>query len=764
MADPQTQQLLQALGQLGAVALNGRAGISALNQSMARLRQEMQRGTGTVQSNAAALQSLQAGFSNLDTVTRQSAQGVSMLKEAQTMAAKVTADAAGQLSAGLIKGGLTEAVDYVTKQLYTAISSYQEGASGIQTAFNMQGAAMESQVRILDRLSTGATTAAETLALIPNWYARGAAALSGLVAGASGFAKDVYERGAKGQKMLEKEVLMSALAFDTQTKGGVLLADGIGRMRTAAGTAQLRLEEYTKVIIDNRKELQSFGGTMTAGVARFNKVNKAFNSLEAGGRDLRKELILAGYSAQEQADGVVDFMDMMNKAGRLRFMSDKEIAIQSTDYLKNLRAISAFTGEDAKQAEARAKSASEQLAVQRALRKSQDPEAFEKFKTMVKLMPADMTKGIQQMTASGGVIVDKNLNQLLAASPTRKKLLDLTYQDMTTKGMTTAQVQENYERRVKEFADALEQESDAMADSYGMVNVMTGAYGDVTKMGEEQAELARKGQQLKNEENQVLGSVNEQMKNLAKSIDPLSKSFDPLTKSIVDAERAMRQGIPQIMSTMSTGVTTYLQTIGRGKGPAGLVEDQRKEMGYALGEAIKLAAKTSPIEPGGKVSGAMTYVAEKLVSIINTLTDSVANLKRFSETLGRRHSGTLGMTGSLFEKEDALVKIAKGETVLTPKQLQNILSGSLPNAAQIFGDMAEAKKTNAAPEEMTKIIDTVTASMTGMTNQLSAQNQLTDSKLDELIQAMRDKTIFEDMLEQFKETADNTRRMANELS
>jgi hypothetical protein len=40
-----------------------------------------------------------------------------------------------------------------------------------------------------------------------------------------------------------------------------------------------------------------------------------------------------------------------------------------------------------------------------------------------------------------------------------------------------------------------------------------------------------------------------------------------------------------------------------------------------------------------------------------------------------RDTGTLGMTGRLFEANDFYGKVAKGETVLTPKQLENLVSG-----------------------------------------------------------------------------------------
>jgi hypothetical protein len=147
------QNFTAALNQLGATL---RSNAGAVGGSMARLRTEMQRGTGTVQSNAAALQRLISDFETLDEVTRKSTAGQNMLAEQTRMASQIMRDSVGQMSAGLAKGGLAEAVDYVTKQLFTSVQNYQEGASGMQSAFNNQNAAIDSQIRILERLSSGA--------------------------------------------------------------------------------------------------------------------------------------------------------------------------------------------------------------------------------------------------------------------------------------------------------------------------------------------------------------------------------------------------------------------------------------------------------------------------------------------------------------------------------------------------------------------------------------------------------------------------------
>jgi hypothetical protein len=354
----------------------------------------MQRGTGTVQQNAAALQRLMADFEGLDAVARRSTAGQAMLAEQTKMAGEIMRSAAGQMSGALLKGGIVEAVDYFRTQFFTAISSFQDGISGTEAAFRGQNAALESQIRILDRLSSGAALAAETLAMIPGPWAKVAAGGAGVVSFLATLGKTTSEVSKDGIAALQRELLTTTLGYEAQTKAGVVFKRGMTESYEAAQLMRLNMSELTKVITTNKRELSSFGGSVTGGYKRLVSVGKAIDGLGKEGLELRQELYRVGYQYDEQADGIADYIQMMNTAGQLNKKTSVELARESAAYMVNLKAVSAFTGEDAKSAEARARAASEQLAVQRALRKSQDPEAFEKFKTMVKLMPAEMTKGI----------------------------------------------------------------------------------------------------------------------------------------------------------------------------------------------------------------------------------------------------------------------------------------------------------------------------------------------------------------------------------
>ena len=757
------QNLLVSFNQLGA-SLRSNAG--SIGQSMARLRTEIQRGTGTVQSNAAALQRLISDFENLDEETRKSSMGVRMLSEQTAMAGQIMRNSIGEMSAGLVKGGLGEAVDYVTKQLYTSIANYQDGATGMQSAFNNQNAALESQIKILERLSSGATLTAEALMLIPHPMARFGAMVAAGVAGLSGLAKQLSEKQLEAFKIFQKEMTITSQSFDIMQKSGVLFQSGFADVRATAGSLQLNLDELSRTVAQSKKELSDFGGSVTGGVRKLKLVGDAFTRLASQGRDLRKDLEYAGYSQQEQTEGMIDYMDMLNRTGRLRGMTDEQIATQGTEYLKVQKAITAYTGEEAKAAQRRAQEASEQLAVQSKLRKSQDPQAMEKFQGMVKMMPADMSKALQQMVAFDGTVVDKSLNILFSQSPTRKKVMDEAYADLSSGMYDQAQLISRQEERMKKYGPILEQEALAMGDGIGQAALAGGKYTEVATMAQNQIKEAQKGQASLVEE---IGTTVEQMKRFTQQVDATGKAIDPLREASINASRAMREDIPGVIKAMGTTINEYVQSSFGEKGLMGMakaVREANMQSITLINEVLKKAAdeRAAPVlRPGGGVAGAMSDAVNYLIEATKKLSAASGNLLEATKK-NIRHSGTLGMTGSLFEKEDVFAKIAKGETVLTPGQLQNLVKGTLqlPVASEML--KTDATRSAGTTDDVNKIMDTLTSSLSGLTTQIATGNQITDSKLSELVNTMRDKTIMEDMKAIAEETAENTRRMVNALA
>lgn len=758
MADVDIQNLNASLQQLGA-SLRSNAG--SVGQSMARLRTEIQRGTGTVQSNAAALQRLISDFENLDEAARKSTMGQKMLADQTAMASQIMRNSVGEMSAGLVKGGLGEAFDYVTKQLYTSIANYQEGTTGMQSAFNNQNAAIESQIKILERLQSGATLTAEALMLIPHPMAR----FGALVAAGVGGMASLFGKGMEQQKqafqVFQKEMTITSQSFDVMQKSGVLFQSGFSDVRATAGALQLNMDELSRTVAQNKKELSDFGGSVTGGVRKLKQVGDAFTRLASQGRDLRKDLEYAGYSQQEQTEGMIDYMEMLNRSGRLRSMTDEQIATEGTEYLKVQKAITAYAGADAKARQRAAQEASEQLAVQAKLRKSQDPKAMEKFQTLAGMMPAEMTKALSQMVATGGSVIDKDLNILFAQSPTRKRMMDEAYEDLNSGLFTQAELVERQEQRMKKYGSALEKEALAMGDGIGLATQITGQYAAVTGMAQTQVREGQKGQASLVDE---VGTTITQMKKLTE------QGVDPLRDASIEASRAMREDIPKTIRIMGDLINQYNQKTFGEEGLMGMAKAVRVAnaqsiaiMEQVLGKVVASGAGRPPMTPGTKVSEAitdfMTEAAKKLVSAsqnLSTVTEKLAKIlpKAKGGIVSARPEGQLALLAEAGLSE-AVVPLPDGKSIPVSLNLTNV-------ADMLKKSDTPSPSTNT--DDLNKIIDTLTSSLTGLSTQISTGNQNTDAKLSELVNTMRDKTILEDMLRYTEQTADNTKTMANALA
>jgi hypothetical protein len=68
--------------------------------------------------------------------------------------------------------------------------------------------------------------------------------------------------------------------------------------------------------------------------------------------------------------------------------------------------------------------------------------------------------------------------------------------------------------------------------------------------------------------------------------------------------------------------------------------------------------------------------AGKVADKVGTFIADVMTVKEMNANLKTRDEGTLGKTGQVFEPEDFIGKVAKGEMVLTPDQAKKFMEGA----------------------------------------------------------------------------------------
>lgn len=762
-AETEIRELMAQLSQLGGGFANSRANAMAVGQAMARLRVEMQRGTGTVQQNAAALQRLMADFEGLDAVARRSTAGQAMLAEQTKMAGEIMRSAAGQMSGALLKGGIVEAVDYFRTQFFTAISSFQEGISGTEAAFRGQNAALDSQIKILDRLSSGAALAAETLAMIPGPWAKVAAGGAGVVSFLATLGKTTSEVSKDGIAALQRELLTTTLGYEAQTKAGVVFKRGMTESYEAAQLMRLNMSELTKVITTNKKELSSFGGSVTGGYKRLISVGKAIDGLGKEGVELRQQLYRVGYQYDEQADGIADYISLMNLSGELNKKNSVELAKDSAAYLVNLKAISAFTGEDVKQAQARSRAASEQLAVQAKLSK-QGPGAFERFTSAVSSMGPEIQKGLQQMTAFDGTIVDKGLNQLLAVSPTRKRLLEETYADMQNSALTAEDVNKRYQENVKKYGAALKEEALAAGESYGALTLATGAQSEVTGFLEKQADLGRKGESMRIKEIEAIGTTVDQMNRLRR------EGIDPLTNTIVNFNTMYREDMVKVGTAMKESITRYALQPGKIPGQTKLREEQQnqqaillegiKELGFlatvpTLFDQVRQAYDKTNLSIGegmNQIITGLSNVAGQLGTAAQDLGQVILNLAKIP------FKAKGGVTDGLSFAGEA------GPELIMPMADGNRVNFRFPDVENYFDNLG-ANKSTTSPEQITQMVgnlfdnpNLMTNSIAELKNMISADSQSSQNLMKQYTEKM------DTLIATLQQNVDYSKRIADGIA
>lgn len=747
MTDAEIQQALQALSQLGAAAGNSRAGIASVGQSMARLRSEMQRGTGTIQGNSQALQRLMSDFDGLDRATKSSTAGQAMLAEQSRMAGQIMRDAAGQMSGALIKGGVLEAVSFFKNQVFAAAESYTQGVSGTTAALKQQQVGIQSNIDVLNRLSNGAQLAAEMLATIPNPASRFGAVIMGGSAALLGTFKKEEETRKEAYGLLGQELTATTLAYQTQTKAGVAYSNGMTGLRDVSTELRLNMAEATNVITKNKEQLVQFGGSMNGGVLRMRRVNTELNDLSSEGRSLREQLYRMGISYEDQTQGIIDYMALQQQAGQLEGKTNKQLAEESAKYMTNLKAISAYTGEDAKAAQARAQAASEQLAVQAKLRESQDPQAMEKFQTMIKLMPAEMQKGMMQMTAFDGTIIDKNLNILLSQSPTRKKILEEAQADLQNTTLTAADLQARQQERMKKYGKDLEDEALAMGKTFGAVNLATGGLGEVTGMAQNQVKEGQKGQaDLKD----VVGSTTEQFENLK------TKGTDPLLNSVIELDTRFREVLSPAYAKAFTGAMTSMVTQGGGEKTAIPSLQQQNEMAMkntlqAL-EALKFLdgipgifqsiqnVSQANTEASRGLSDSLPSISTNFMTASTTMSGAA---DRFNTAVDRFGTVPSAATGGVLEGPDSgfLAQLHGSEAVI-PLGDGNSVNVAFKNPAGMLENLASNAPTPAAgdAEQMVSGIfnspNLMITTLAELKNAIASDSQTTQSLMKQYTDKM----------------------------
>jgi hypothetical protein len=275
---------------------------------------------------------------------------------------------------------------------------------------------------------------------------------------------DVAEVGGEVLKdivdLLGKEVAKTVSAYQKMSTVGATFAGGMEEMRDVAQSANMGLEEFNRIVVDNAKDFSAAGLGMTEAAKRFASVSKTMS--ESG---LRQQIGNLGYSFEEFGGLTADVMARLGTSGQLNFKSDQEIGQLTVEYAKNLRLISNVTGEDARKKMDEARKSALKAGVYEKVLQQGGAEGLKKFQEMIALVPPQLQQGLMEYVATGGTAVrDVATNMALQQIPGMKDLfsnfLSAVSDPMVNSTQATGQLLDN----LKGVGEQLKQSNATIGD------------------------------------------------------------------------------------------------------------------------------------------------------------------------------------------------------------------------------------------------------------------------------------------------------------
>lgn len=480
-----------------------------------------------------ALESLRESIDDVVDVDKKAALYKELeVKEAKARNAQYTRavlDGAGVLATGLASAGINIAK--------SVIGSYQSNSSAFQTAGDAAIAGLDASNQTVKGFAAVANTAGAGLMFLgPKGIAAGLA-LQGIATVATFLTEKFTDLAKFGINVAVKELENTTKSFSQLSNAGALFSQGLGEIRRTAGEAGLTQEQFSKVIVENREAMAMFGGSVGNGAKQFANISKNMAPFRAG-------LLSLGYSIEELSEGTAQYMALQATSGQGQRRDYANLAKETDAYLTNLKVITAFSGEDAKKAQARAREASTQTAVDAKLRRM-DVGARERFESSIMTLAPEMQKAAMQMFESG-VITDPALAQAFYNNKEAMEVLTNSVGYVKDSNLKAGDVSRKMQEDQQRLREGMLRSADAFASGTGRANLLTGAFGDLEAVNRSIVAYAKK--------ETIPGD-----KTATRTAEEQKETQDKLTKSYRDATVANQELKIKIQDELTVAITKFAE-------------------------------------------------------------------------------------------------------------------------------------------------------------------------------------------------------------
>jgi hypothetical protein len=486
------------------------------------------------------------------------------------------------------------------------------------------------------------------------------------------FSGKAAELAEEGIKILGDELVKTRENFKKLTGAGALFGGGMTEMRQQAGRAGLTVEDFGNAVKNNTASLSAMGMGMAQATKRMASIT---GELRRG--DMGKQLQNLGYSFEEFAGLSAQTAANLNASGRLRTMSDAEVAKATAAYGKDLKILQGITGEDAKKKmeEARVRSMEADLLAQ-AMAKG-GPEAMEKLRNQLATMPESMKKGYMEFVSTGGnAIADSATNVAISQNP---KIMEQYKQMYTTLGDGS----KDASAALKETGNLTAATAEYARQHAGsMQSIATGARLGGNALLQGATDIANNLIMVNQTvtKNSVDASVTAAEK-LAKSTDPLLNSVNGLEKATYDMKVAVEKEITPMLGKYATHLHSMLESVESivGKINAAMSKIDADKTEAAKGDNEKFG------EVAGGAAGA-AILGPLLAGIGSVLLPGIGTY--LGGALGTFLGGALGskvggLLGSLFDDKKPA---APASPTAKTEPLKKFALGGITEERAIFGE------------------------------------------------------------------------------
>jgi hypothetical protein len=561
--------------------------------------------------------------------------------------------------------------------------------------------------------------------------------------------------------VLAKELNETIQNMATFNKMGASFSQGFMGLRTVAYKSGLTVEQFTKAVSQSEASIRNFGLPFAEGAEKVSEVSGELGKAAAdGGRSLRDQLRALGYNTEEQIELASEYMSQIRSTmttEQFKNLQASDVAKATKAYAVDLKVLQDITGKNAKAAMEEARQRSMQADI---MSKFSDPKQAEKFKLIFATLPESAKKAFLQKI-SAGVVTDAVFNQFAANNEEAEKLLDQSFNLLYDSTVDAAQAQDATAEQAIRAGKKQQEIAKADGGVINQINTLTGALGEQAATINEFTALGYKD---------VDG-----MKRSRAAAQSQMGATDKLTTGVLTAQDATQVFANQIENLALKALPDYAKAIGATT--KFFVQSLSATILLLTGKPIP---RTTPRQPGeDELDDYQDALKEGLKTWIN---------ETFPEARRRARGGAVdsmipyivGEKGPEIRTFDAPGQIIPMDKLANNldsfdfadkiKQIQDVFTTNIDMAQKELAKKQESTKTDLSPikDLPTTLGQAMELALTGpsglnqaimdLKNQIGADN----GKQIAVLQTQAEK--LENLISAMTETADNTRRMLNEMA